>query len=108
MDQKDAVDLASRYAAVVVKEMNPDKVILYGSYAKGMGGEESDIDVAVIFTHFTGDWFQTYTRLSSLRRRISSAIEPVLLDSAADRSGFVDEVMQHGELLYPQEDRTGQ
>ncbi len=108
MDQKDAVALASQYVSAVVKEMNPDKVVLYGSYAQGVATEESDIDIAVIFENFTGDWFQTYTRLSGLRRRISSSIEPVLLDSAADRSGFVDEVMQHGELLYQQEDRAGQ
>ncbi len=100
MDQSDAIGLATQYAAVVAKEMNPDKIILYGSYAKGMGTDESDIDVAVIFKNFSGDWFQTYTRLAGLRRRISPYIEPVLLDSASDRSGFADEIIKHGELLY--------
>lgn len=82
--------------------MNPDSIVLYGSYAHGAATNESDIDVAVIFENFTGDWFRTYTRLAGLRRRISPYIEPVLLDRSADRSGFADEVMRHGEFLYRQ------
>jgi len=103
MDQSKALTLARRYAAVVAQELRPDKIVLYGSYAKGSALDKSDIDVAVIFHDFSGgDWFRVYTRLSYLRRNVSTLIEPVLLDSANDKSGFVDEVLATGEVLYQQ------
>jgi predicted nucleotidyltransferase len=102
MDKEKALTLARQYASIVVREMNPDKIVLYGSHVKGIATDESDIDVAVIFDNFNGDWFSAYTRLSKLRRSVSSHIEPVLLDSANDRSGFVDEVVKTGEVIYQQ------
>jgi len=102
MDKEQALILARQYAAIIVQELNPDKIILYGSHAKGSATDESDIDVAVIFDNFTGDWFNVYTRLSKLRRSISSYIEPVLLNSADDKSGFVGEVVKTGEVIYQQ------
>ena len=102
MDQKEALTLARQYASVVAHELRPDKIVLYGSYAKGAASGKSDIDVAVIFHDFNGDWLRVYTRLSHLRRSVSSLIEPVLLDSANDKSGFVDEVLATGEVIYQQ------
>ncbi|GHV56158.1 hypothetical protein FACS189460_0400 [Deltaproteobacteria bacterium] len=102
MDKTDALTLAKQYAAAVVKEMTPEKIVLFGSYAQGTARPESDIDVAVIFSGFQGDWFGTYTRLSGLSRRVSSLIEPILLDSETDASGFVEEILKTGELIYPQ------
>ena len=100
MDKTEALALARRYAAEVAKEMNPAEIVLFGSHAHGLPTEESDIDVAVVFDGFTGDWFQVYTRLSALRRKVSSFIEPILLDSAADASGFAAEVLKTGETIY--------
>ena len=64
--------------------------------------DESDIDIAVIFDGFTGDWFQTCTKLTSLTWKVSTYIEPMLLDSHDDEFGFVKEVLQTGELVYQQ------
>ena len=100
MDKKEALTLARQYASIIVQEMNPDKIVLYGSHAKGMASDESDIDIAVIFHNYIDDWFSAYTRLSRLRRNVSSYIEPVLLNSTNDRSGFVDEVLTNGEVLF--------
>ena len=100
MDKARALIIARQYADAVVKEMSPNKVILYGSYAKGNAGEASDIDIAVIFDGFKGDWFQTCVKLTGLTWDVNTAIEPILLDSQDDRTGFVDEVMQTGELVY--------
>ena len=100
MDKKEALLLARQYASLVAKEMNPDKIVLYGSHARGIATEESDIDVAVIFDNFNGDWFSAYTRLTKLRRSVSLHIEPVLLDSVQDRSGFAGEVLKSGEVIY--------
>jgi predicted nucleotidyltransferase len=102
MDKTEALALAKQYASVVAQEIHPDKIFLYGSYAKGTATDESDIDIAVIFYNFSGDWMQTYIRLASLCREISCLIEPILLDSADDRSGFIDEISKHSEVLYEQ------
>jgi predicted nucleotidyltransferase len=75
-------------------------LILYGSSVHGSTTDESDIDIAVIFNEFNGDWFGVYRHLSGLRRSVSTYIEPVLLDSANDKSGFAQEVMATGELLF--------
>jgi len=100
MDKTTALTIARQYAAEVVKEMSPSKVLLYGSYANGNANEESDIDIAVVFDGFVGDWFKACTKLSSLTWNISTFIEPVLLDSRNDASGFVAEVLRTGELVY--------
>jgi predicted nucleotidyltransferase len=102
MDKREALTLAKQYASVVAPELRTDKIVLYGSYAKETASDKSDIDVAVIFHNFDGDWLRVYTRLSHLRRSVSSLIEPVLLDSANDTSGFVDEVLATGEVIYQQ------
>jgi predicted nucleotidyltransferase len=100
MDKRTALIIARQYADAVVKEMSPDKIFLFGSYANDNAKEESDIDIAVIFDGFEGDWFQTAVRLSSLTWDVSTAIEPMLLDSRDDKIGFVDEVLRTGELIY--------
>jgi len=100
MDQSQAVELARRYADLVVHELSPEQVYLFGSYAKDCANLDSDIDVAVVFNGFVGDWLRTYTRLASLTRLVSADIEPVMLDMTHDRSGFVTEIMNTGQLLY--------
>lgn len=100
MDKATALVIAQQYADAVVREMSPNKVVLFGSYAKGNAGAESDIDIAVIFDGFEGDWFQACVKLSNLTWDINTAIEPVLLDSQDDKTGFVEEVIRTGELVY--------
>ena len=100
MDKAKALVIAKQYADVVVKEMSPDKVVLYGSCAQDNARETSDIDIAVIFDGFKGDWFQTCVKLSGLTWDVNTAIEPILLDSQDDTTGFVEEVMRTGELVY--------
>jgi predicted nucleotidyltransferase len=102
MDKKSALKIARQYANEVINELNPDKIMLFGSYAKNNAREESDIDIAVIFDGFKGDWYKVYVKLASLTRKVSTYIEPVLLDSRDDRSGFVEEVLRTGEMVYPQ------
>ena len=37
-----------RWVARIVSEMRPDRIILFGSAARGEAGEDSDIDIVVI------------------------------------------------------------
>ncbi|MBI5143111.1 MAG: nucleotidyltransferase domain-containing protein, partial [Nitrospirae bacterium] len=54
-----------------------EEVIMFGSYAKGTAGEDSDIDIAVISKSFSGDRFEDRRRIVPLRRGIDGRIEPI-------------------------------
>ncbi len=100
MDKKQAVTYARLYADLVAKELRPERIVLFGSHAAGKAGEESDIDVAVIFNGLSGDHYNISTLLWKLTRRVCSHIEPILLDLADDKSGFAEEVLRTGEVIY--------
>jgi len=75
-------------------------IVLFGSYVNGNPHENSDIDVGVVFNGFAGDWRQTSSKLWRLRREVSFDIEPHLLDSMNDKSGFVKHVIKTGQIVY--------
>ena len=100
LDKETVISTVERYAHRVAKELSPAAVVLYGSYAKGNAHEDSDIDVAVIFNGFTGDWLLASACLWQLRREISYDIEPILLDSTRDKSGFVANIFKTGQVIY--------
>jgi len=100
MDRDVALELAAAYAEKVRKVLHPYSIVLYGSYAKNSATKDSDIDIAVIFDGYTGDWLKDSALLWKLTRNVSTAIEPILLDRRQDPSGFVEEVISTGEVLY--------
>jgi len=100
LDKETVINTVERYAQAVAKEFAPSAIVLFGSYVNGKPTENSDIDVGVIFNGFTGDWRQTAARLWRLRREISFDIEPHLLDSTNDKSGFVKFVLKSGQIIY--------
>jgi predicted nucleotidyltransferase len=100
LDKSEVIDTVKRYADVVTKEFSPMSIILFGSYAKGNPREDSDIDVAVIFNGFSGDWLKASARLWRFTHDISFDLEPHLLDITQDGSGFVKHVIKTGEVIY--------
>jgi len=102
MDKAAALACARRYAEEVTKELKPEKIVMFGYYANGQAHEDSDIDVAVIFNGFEGDFLRVFSWLWSLTWKGDSHIEPILLDRADDKSGFVEEVLKTSELIYQQ------
>ena len=100
MDKDIALTKALAYTEEVCKILNPQMIILYGSYAEGTATADSDIDIAIIFNNYNGDWLQDSKMLWKLTRKISTNIEPILLDRTKDPSGFVDRICTFGETLY--------
>ena len=100
LDKTTVREIASKYAEEVRKVLNPNAIILFGSYANGNPHEWSDIDIAVIVNDFQGNWLETASMLYSLTRRVSIGIEPHLMDSSYDKSGFVEFVKKTGEVIY--------
>lgn len=103
MDKGYVVECVRLFAERVRRSMDVRQVILFGSYARGTAQDESDIDVAVITDTPAKDWLDASTALFRLGRDIDLAIEPVLIDSPTDRSGFLTEIRRTGEVIYDRE-----
>ena len=52
LDKASVRRIAQDYASEVRKTLDPQKVILFGSYVNGNPHEWSDIDIAVVFNDF--------------------------------------------------------
>ena len=97
-----AVELVKRY----IKELENNNIpvqeaIIFGSYAKGNPKEESDIDIALISTVFTGDRFEDRRKLIPLRRKIDNRIEPMPFRPEDFQNGgiLVDEIKKTGKAI---------
>lgn len=102
MDKREAIRLAKEYANIVIKNMIVNKIILYGSYARGNYRENSDIDIAVVVprSSISKDILEDMAKLFKLSHSISTDIEPVLLIDEEDSSGFLDSISEYGEVVY--------
>ena len=99
MDKK-VVEIARVYAQKVKNLMPVSMVILYGSHAQGTAQQHSDIDIAVVVDKFHGDYLQASAVLFSLVRTVNKRIEPVLVCREHDKSGFFENVLRHGKIIY--------
>ena len=79
-------------------------VYLYGSAARDQLTLESDIDIAVVVDRFSGDYLKVSTELFGLVRSVNKRIEPVLLCRSKDRSGFLQNVLRNGKIIYKSPD----
>ena len=99
MDKRKALNTAKEYANAVRKELSPTDIILYGSYASGKAHKNSDIDIAVIFDEVPGNFLNAAAHLWMLAYKINNDIEPVLIDSTNDKSGFLNIIKTSGIYL---------
>ena len=99
MDNREIIEKLIRYKKLVSAYFDVDKVVLYGSYAKGNANENSDIDVAIIVNSINQDFFSYAPILWKLRREIDDRIEPILIEKNNDESGFLIEIMRTGLVI---------
>ena len=100
MDKSQVLEKVMQYTALVNENMKPQKIILYGSYAKGNSKEDSDIDIAIIVDKIDENFLDTEVMLYKLRRHVDDRIEPILIDSNEDKSGFLNEILKYGQIIY--------
>lgn len=65
------------YIKAVKKEYNVEKVFLFGSYVSGKATKESDIDLAVVSSSFSGNRFKDNVNLGKLTWKIDTRIEAI-------------------------------
>ena len=102
LDKAKAREIAINYANEVQRLINPKKVILFGSYVNGTPHNDSDIDIAVIVRGLDDEtWYNARILLQKIRRnKIYIYVEPHLLDESNDRSGFMQHVINTGEVIF--------
>ncbi len=98
MDKKQVIEIVTEYKKAVLAIYKDAQVYLYGSYNNGSARKDSDIDVAVIIPHRTGDWFEEVPPLWKASRQINSLIEPVLMEKN-EHSPLYDNVMRTGLII---------
>ena len=91
----------------LVKEVQPQKIVLFGSHAYGKTDRDSDIDLLII-AESSDDFFQ---RLMMVRKVVSGLhdgipLDPIVLtpQEVAQRleagDQFISEALEKGEILY--------
>lgn len=79
------------------------QVILYGSYAKGIATEHSDIDVAIVSPAFARlDIFERQEILSRAHHQFIVPIEPIGFtpDQIREKQGFAQEIVENGVTIF--------
>lgn len=100
MDNREISEKINRFVETVIPEYNPEKIVLYGSYAKGTNNENSDIDIAIIVDEIKGSFLEKEARLYKIRRSIDANIEPILIEKNTDKSGFLNHILSYGQILF--------
>lgn len=100
MDNREISEKINRFVETVIPEYNPEKIVLYGSYAKGTNNENSDIDIAIIVDEIKGSFLEKEARLYKIRRSIDANIEPILIEKSTDKSGFLNYILSYGQILF--------
>lgn len=93
-------DITREYVAQVKQAGIPvAEAYLYGSYAKGNAGKDSDIDICIVSPVFGKDYFSEMLKLTKIRRAVDERIEPVpftSLDLKDKYSSLAQEIRSFG------------
>lgn len=96
-----------------LKPLDPEKVILFGSYASGKPGEDSDIDLYVV----TKDDYipETWKEKNKIYLRVANRLQDILQEYPTDlithtkkmhekfvemNSSFARDIMKNGVVIY--------
>ena len=101
------MDCVEQIKDIIVSEVNPDKIILFGSRARGNHSEDSDYDILILKSHFQ-DRRKTLNdlRISLYKKGVCVAMDIMLLDTAkytqlSDVNGLVyTNIKQEGKVIY--------
>ena len=100
MDKTDALNIAHKYAKTIKDSFDFQKIILFGSYLKGTPREDSDIDIAVVFSD-NNNRLDRQVELMKLTRKVDTRIEPhPFREKEFETSNpFVNEIITYGQEI---------
>jgi uncharacterized protein len=99
MGKREVIKKLHQYKLLISSHFDVDKVVLFGSYARGTQRSDSDIDVAIVVNSISTDFFSYAPLLWKLRLEVDNRIEPVLIINGKDESGFLQEILQAGLII---------
>ena len=76
-------DLINQIRKRITETVDPEQVILFGSYAKAQANEKSDIDLFIITDSST-------SQIKEIKRRIRREIRDIIIDNQIDVDIFAD------------------
>ncbi|MEK6795282.1 MAG: nucleotidyltransferase domain-containing protein [Spirochaetota bacterium] len=97
---KNILDAVTIAAKNIADEFPVRMVILYGSCARGEERADSDIDLAVVFDRIDGDYLDLLRRVYRKAIEADDRIETVVLERGRDSSGFLENIMKSGKVVY--------
>ncbi len=103
MGKKDVLNILSRFRVVLEsKKIHVEKMVLFGSWAKGTAGKFSDIDVVVVSRDFSGK--DLWSRAKLLGSAVYQVLEPIqavaLTPQEWDgRTSTICELAKDGEVI---------
>ena len=104
-----AMNRIEEFGRLIGREFNAERVILFGSYARGAVTEDSDVDLLVI-TPFEGRNVDKSVEIRmKLRPRFPVDLLVRTLEKVRRRiemgDGFMREILQEGKVLYEADNR---
>lgn len=94
-------------AEKIIKEYQPKKIILFGSYAYGKPTEESDVDLLIIKDTNKKPidrWVEVKRLLRDITRTVPVSplvyTEKEIEDRTVIKDFFIEEILKKGEVLY--------
>lgn len=94
-----------KVVSLIVENVNPDKIVLFGSYAYGTPHEDSDLDLLII----KDTAVEKYKRVREVRKYLRGTKIPMDLlvytnteveESKDDRTSFLYRILEKGRVLY--------
>lgn len=96
---QEVLSVTTEYVSKLKKQIPVEKVILFGSYARGTYTEDSDIDVAVFSQAFESmsrvDGL-TFLLMQALEYKIDIQPQPYTMKDYTEHAGMVDEILKTG------------
>lgn len=105
MGKKDVLTILRRFRdALEAKKIHVQKMILFGSWARGTAGEHSDIDVVIVSEAFNGQDLWSRAKLlgsAAAASHIRGPIQPLALtpEEWEGKTSTVCELAQDGEVV---------
>ncbi len=104
MDKKTILAIISDFEkALVLENIKPEKIILFGSCASGTNRPDSDIDLVVISEDFKDkDYWQRIDILSSAVYKVFKPIEAIAMTPQEWLSGdsMITDYARNGEVVF--------
>lgn len=99
---QEVLSLTTDYVNKLKQKIPVEKVVLFGSYAKGDYTKDSDVDLAVfssVFENMSRVDGLTFLLMQALEYQIDIQPQPYTMKDYVERTGLVDEIIKTGIVI---------